>query len=81
MRPEVIWTGGQRGADHEALLVARGLGIPTGGIAAKGWKIQLPDGTTSSDPGLAEFGLVESAPRIEVAGFVPHLQLAGQPES
>jgi Circularly permutated YpsA SLOG family len=35
--PEKIVSGGQTGADMGALIAARELGIPTGGIAPRGW--------------------------------------------
>lgn len=54
-----IISGGQTGADRAGLDAARLMGIETGGTAAKGWRICLEDGSEGSDPGLAEFGLVE----------------------
>lgn len=50
-----VISGGQTGVDRTGLEVARELGIPTGGTAPKGWRI---DG--GADPSLADFGLVES---------------------
>lgn len=50
-------SGGQTGADKTALEVAKDMGIPTGGTAPKGFRI---DG--GNDPTLGkDFGLVESA--------------------
>lgn len=56
---EKLISGGQSGADRAGLDVAKALGIPTGGMAPKGWRISLPNGI-GSDPSLAEFGLIES---------------------
>jgi len=58
-----IVSGGQSGADFAGLLAGRDLGLETGGTAPKGWRICLPDGKDGSNPGLAEFGLVEHASR------------------
>ncbi len=63
-----IISGGQNGADRAALECACGLGIPTGGTAAKGWTVQDFEGNDYSDPTLAEFGLTE----CEEAGYPPH---------
>jgi Circularly permutated YpsA SLOG family len=57
--PGRILTGGQRGAAQGALMAARDIGLSTGGIAPKGWRVTLWDGTNGSDPWLAEFGLIE----------------------
>jgi hypothetical protein len=54
-----IISGGQTGADRAALEAAVELCIPTGGTAPKGWRIQNYDGSTGSDPELAQFGLIE----------------------
>lgn len=54
-----VISGGQQGADFAGLMAALALGLETGGTAPKGWKIQLPDGTTSSNPSLADYGLVQ----------------------
>jgi hypothetical protein len=58
-----IVSGGQTGADSAGLHAARSLGIETGGIAPKGWRICNPDGSDGSDPSLAEFGLTEHSSR------------------
>jgi hypothetical protein len=52
--PMKIISGGQTGADREALETARDLGIETGGFVPKGWLTE--DGP---DPSLQEFGCVE----------------------
>ncbi len=56
-----VHSGGQTGADLGALIAARQLGIPTGGMAPQGWLVErcdrFPDGT---NPQLAEMGLVEA---------------------
>jgi hypothetical protein len=51
-----IITGGQTGIDRMALEVARRLGLPTGGTAAKNFMTEL-----GPDPALKAFGLVECA--------------------
>ena len=56
---EKLISGGQTGADRAGLEAAKALGIPTGGIAPKGFRICLPDGSDGTDPTLAEFGLTE----------------------
>jgi hypothetical protein len=54
--PEMIITGGQTGADCGGLIGAKALGIPTGGIAPKGFRTE-----NGPQPSLAlEYGLVES---------------------
>jgi hypothetical protein len=53
---EKLISGGQTGADRAGLEAAKALGIATGGTAPKGWRIENPDGTSGSDPSLAEFG-------------------------
>jgi hypothetical protein len=74
MRPEKIISGGQTGADRAGLDAARGLGIPTGGFAPKGWRICLPSGSEGSDPSLAEYGLVET----DTANYETRTQLNTQ---
>lgn len=54
-----IISGGQRGADQAGLIVARELGIETGGVCPKGWRVRLYDGSEGSDPWLASLGLIE----------------------
>jgi hypothetical protein len=49
-----IISGGQTGIDRMALEVARGLGLPTGGTAARDFMTEA-----GPDPGLKDFGLVE----------------------
>lgn len=56
-------SGGQTGSDKAGLIAGRKLGLETGGTAPKGWRVQLPDGTDSSDPGLKDYGLVEHESR------------------
>ncbi|CAA9372807.1 hypothetical protein AVDCRST_MAG94-4295 [uncultured Leptolyngbya sp.] len=56
---EKLISGGQTGADRAGLEAAKALGIPTGGIAPKSFRICLPDGTDGTDSTLAEFGLTE----------------------
>lgn len=56
---EKLISGGQTGADRSGLEAAKALGIPTGGTAPKGWRIENPDGSQGSDPSLPAFGLVE----------------------
>jgi len=56
---EKIISGGQTGADFAGLMAARFLGIPTGGTAPKGWRIENADGSSGSNPELASFGLIE----------------------
>lgn len=63
MTVQKIQSGGQTGADLAGLDAARFLGIPTGGIAPRGWRICLPDGSDGSNPQLADFGLVEHSSR------------------
>jgi hypothetical protein len=58
MLTKIISTG-LTAADRAALEAAVELCIPTGGTAPKGWRIQNYDGSTGSDPELAQFGLVE----------------------
>lgn len=58
-----IISGGQTGADWAGLMAAVALGIETGGTAPNGWRICLPDGSDGSNPGLADFGLVEHESR------------------
>ena len=50
-----IISGGQTGADQGALIAARALGIPTGGVAPRGW---LTEEGPRKDL-LTSFGLVE----------------------
>ncbi len=52
---EKVISGGQTGVDQIGLEVARSLGIPTGGTAPQGYITE-----TGPNPGLAEYGLVES---------------------
>ena len=54
-----IHSGGQYGADLTGLEVAKALGLKTGGIAPKGWRVCNPDGTNGTNPSLAEYGLTE----------------------
>jgi len=54
-RPEKIISGGQTGADMGALLAARELGIPTGGVAPKGWLTE----NGPQEELLRNFGLIE----------------------
>lgn len=63
MKPRKILSGGQNGADLAGLEAAKKLGIPTGGTAPKGWRVQDYDGNETSNPQLADFGLVESDSR------------------
>ncbi len=58
---EKIISGGQRGADRAGLEAARALGLKTGGVAPRGWRVRLPDGQDAADPDLADFGLVPHA--------------------
>lgn len=60
---KLVVSGGQRGADLAGLDAAKALGIPTGGTAPKGYRICDYDGNDSSDPSLAEYGLVEHSSR------------------
>lgn len=60
MKPNKIISGGQNGADLAGLEAAKQLGIPTGGTAPKGWRVQDYDGNETSNPRLADFGLVEN---------------------
>ncbi|MEM8603229.1 MAG: putative molybdenum carrier protein [Cyanobacteria bacterium P01_H01_bin.121] len=62
-RPDKIISGGQYGADLAGLDAAQALGIPTGGTAPRGWRVQLPDGSESSNPALVDYGLVEHQSR------------------
>lgn len=57
-----VWSGGQSGVDHTALVVARRFCIPTGGYAPHGWLRCDALGVVFSDPALAGFGLVEAPP-------------------
>jgi hypothetical protein len=58
--PGRILTGGQRGAAQGALMAARDIGLSTGGVAPKGWRVTLPGtGLDGCDSMLAEFGLIE----------------------
>lgn len=50
-----IVSGGQTGADKGGLKAARLLDLNTGGWAPLGWRTEL-----GSDPGLADFGLLEA---------------------
>jgi Circularly permutated YpsA SLOG family len=50
-----IISGGQTGADLGALLAARGLGIPSGGYAPKGWLTE----NGPREKHLQSFGLIE----------------------
>lgn len=63
MKPKKIVSGGQNGSDLAGLEAAKKLGIPTGGTAPKGWRVQDYDGNETSNPQLADFGLVESDSR------------------
>lgn len=55
-RPDMIISGGQSGADFGALLGAADCGIPTGGVAPKGWRTEI-----GPKPELGSvFGLTES---------------------
>lgn len=54
MKPIRIISGGQTGADMGALLGARDCGIPTGGIAPKGYRTEC-----GYDQHLRDFGLQE----------------------
>ena len=51
---EKIISGGQTGADQGGLVGAREIGIPTGGMAPKGWKTE-----TGPEPMLAGYRLTE----------------------
>jgi Circularly permutated YpsA SLOG family len=53
--PETIVSGGQTGADMGGLIAARELGIPTGGIALKGWLTE----NGPQEELLRSFGLTE----------------------
>lgn len=53
-RLDKVISGGQDGADLAALLVARCLGIPTGGTAPNGYRV-----SSGSNPFLELFGLTE----------------------
>lgn len=53
-RPDKIISGGQTGADQGGLVGAKEVGIPTGGIAPKGWKTE-----TGREPNLKNYGLIE----------------------
>lgn len=57
--PGRILSGGQRGAAQGALMAARDIGLSTGGVAPKGWRVCQYDGTDGHDPVLADFGLIE----------------------
>lgn len=63
MQLKKIISGGQTGADEAGLKAAKDLGFETGGTAPKGWRIQNYDGTEGSNPGLADYGLVEHESR------------------
>lgn len=54
-RPAKIISGGQTGADMGGLLAARDLGIPTGGVAPKGYRTER-----GPQPLLKDLGLTES---------------------
>ncbi|MEM9149726.1 MAG: putative molybdenum carrier protein [Cyanobacteria bacterium P01_F01_bin.3] len=58
-RPTKIISGGQNGADLGGIKAAKKLGILTGGTAPKGWRVVDFDGNDSSNPELAQYGLVE----------------------
>ena len=53
--PDLIVSGGQTGCDYGTLLGAKAIGIPTGGIAPKGWRTEH-----GPKPEMRTFGLVES---------------------
>lgn len=63
MQPAKIVSGGQSGADRAGLEAAKALGIKTGGVAPKGWRVCNPEGEDDSDPSLADFGLIEHESR------------------
>lgn len=54
MKLKKIISGGQTGADRTGLECAKELGIPTGGMAPRGYLTE-----TGPDPSLKDFGLVE----------------------
>lgn len=54
IRPDLIVSGGQSGADQGVLMAAKALGIRTGGYAPKGWRTEY-----GPAPWLADYGLVE----------------------
>jgi putative molybdenum carrier protein len=56
MRPTLIISGGQTGADQGGLYAAEWLGIPTGGWIPKGWRTD-----NGPDPELKRFNLQEHA--------------------
>lgn len=60
---EKIISGGQHGADRAGLEAAAKLGFQTGGTAPKGFRVCTFDGDDSTEPALAELGLVEHASR------------------
>ncbi len=51
----MVISGGQRGADAGSLAAAFDIGLPTGGMAPKGWRTK-----NGPNPTLAKLGLVES---------------------
>jgi len=55
MKLKKIISGGQTGADKEALIQAKNIGLETGGTAPKGYRTEI-----GVDPTLKDFGLVES---------------------
>lgn len=59
LKLEKIISGGQTGADQAGLDAAKDCGYQTGGTAPGGWRIENYDGTTGSNPKLAEYGLVQ----------------------
>lgn len=64
MKLKAIHSGGQTGADEAGLKAAYDLGITTGGIAPKGYRIQNYDDSDGSNPLLGSvYGLVEHESR------------------
>jgi hypothetical protein len=64
MYPRRIICGGQRGADQAGLWAAIDLGIPTGGVAPKDYRVCCEMlGDDLSDPWLADYGLIEHSSR------------------
>jgi hypothetical protein len=64
--PDLIVSGGQRGADYGALLGAESLGIPTGGYAPRGWCTEFgPLPELGSRFGLIEHESTEYPPRTK----------------
>lgn len=61
-----VISGGQTGVDQMGLRVAKSLGIPTGGTAAKGWMTELgPYPSLATDYGLVECTKSGYPPRTE----------------